>query len=55
VLVHADVFEGVSAGAEFAENGMLFAVEFVREGGRWLISAREPAETLLQLPPEMPD
>jgi hypothetical protein len=55
VLVHADVFEGVSVGAEFAENGMLFAVEFVRERDRWLMSAREPTGTLLQLPPERPD
>jgi hypothetical protein len=34
---------------------LLFAVEFVREGERWLMSAREPAETLLRLPPARAD
>ena len=55
VLVHADLVISESAGDGFVEDGLLFAVEFVREGGRWLMSARDPAETFLQLPPEMPD
>jgi hypothetical protein len=55
VLVHADVVVSGSAGDDFVEDGLLFAVEFVREGGRWLMSAREPAEPFLQLPPERPD
>jgi hypothetical protein len=56
VLVHAD-----AAGEEFAEDGRLFAVEFVRAGGRWLMSSRKPAQPDLFPPPagaggsELPD
>ena len=56
VLVHAD-----AAGEEFAEDGRLFAVEFVRTGGRWLLSSRDPAAPDLFPPPagaggfELPD
>jgi hypothetical protein len=56
VLVHAD-----AAGEEFAEDGRLFAVEFVRTGGGWLMSSREPAQPDLFPPPagaggsELPD
>jgi hypothetical protein len=55
VLVHADLVISESAGDGFLEDGLLFAVEFVREGERWLMSAREPAETLLRLPPARAD
>ena len=50
VLVHAGV-----AGGEFAEDGRLFAVEFVQIDGRWLMSAREPAEPDLFPPPTRAD
>ncbi len=51
VLLHADVADGdLDAG-----DGRLFAVEFVRDGGRWLMSAREPAEPDLSPPPPRAD
>jgi hypothetical protein len=46
VLVHAG-----AAGEGFAEDGRLFAVEFVRTGGRWLMSSRDPAQPDLFPPP----
>lgn len=46
VLVHGDVVDG-----DFAEDGRLFAFEFVRVGGRWLMSSREPAQPDLFPPP----
>jgi hypothetical protein len=50
VLVHASV-----AGEDFAEDGRLFAVEFVRTNGRWLMSFREPAQPDLFPPPARTD
>jgi hypothetical protein len=55
VLVHADVVAGESVGDGFLEDGLLFAVEFVREEGRWLMSARKPVEPVLQPPPQKYD
>ena len=52
VLLHAEVAAGEATGGDFADDGLLFAVEFVREGERWLMSTREPAEPFLQPPPE---
>ena len=39
VLIHAQVADG-----EFPDDEHLFAVTFVRVGGRWLMSSREPTE-----------
>jgi hypothetical protein len=50
VLIHADMVDG-----GFAEDGRLFAVEFVRIGGRWLMSAREPTYPDLFPPPARAD
>jgi hypothetical protein len=46
VLVHAQVWDG-----DYAEDGRLFEVEFVRDGGGWLMSTRRPFEPVLPLPP----
>lgn len=51
VLLHADVYEGDFA----AVDGRLFAVEFVQERGRWLMSGRERTEPSLKSPPQISD
>ena len=45
VLVHAQVADG-----EFPDDEHLFAVTFVRVGGRWLMSSREPTELVPTFP-----
>ena len=50
VLIHAGVVDG-----DFAEDGRLFAVEFVQIGGHWLMSAREPTQPDLFPPPARAD
>ena len=45
VLVHAQVAEG-----EFPEDEPLFAVTFVQVDGQWLMSSREPMESVLFFP-----
>jgi hypothetical protein len=46
VLLHAQVAEG-----EFPDDGRLFGLTFIKVGGRWLLSSREPLEPHLALPP----
>ena len=50
VLIHADLTDG-----DFAEDGMLFAVEFIRASGRWLMSRRELTQPDLFPPPARAD
>lgn len=50
VLVHGDIVDET-----FAENGRLFAVEFVHADGRWLMSSREPTQPDLFPPPARAD
>jgi hypothetical protein len=50
VLVHADLVDG-----DLVEDGQLFAVEFIRAGGRWLMSRREPTQPDLFPPPARAD
>ena len=50
VLIHADLTDG-----DFAEDGMLFAVELVRVDGRWLMSRRELTQPDLYPPPARAD
>jgi hypothetical protein len=50
VLVHANLVDG-----DFAEDGRLFAVEFVQLGGRWLMSSRELTQPDLFPPPARAD
>jgi hypothetical protein len=46
VLLHAQVAED-----EFPDDGRLFGLTFIKVGGRWLLSSREPLEPHLALPP----
>ena len=50
VLIHADLVDG-----DFSKDGKLFAIEFVRVGGRWLMSRRESAQPDLYPPPARAD
>jgi hypothetical protein len=50
VLIHADLVDG-----DLAEDGQLFAVEFIQAGGRWLMSRREPTQPDLFPPPARAD
>jgi hypothetical protein len=50
VLLHAQVAED-----EFPDDGRLFGLTFIKAGGRWLLSSREPLEPHLALPPSSAD
>ena len=65
VLLHARIMDpgkgmGEASGGDapdlpFAQDGQLFALTFVKVGGRWVVTGREPAESLLDLPPPAPE
>jgi hypothetical protein len=46
ILVHAQL-----DGGDFAENGRLFAVTFVRREGEWRMVGRQRTEPVLAFPP----
>jgi hypothetical protein len=48
VLLHAQTADG-----PFADDGHLFAVEFAKADGGWLVTNREPAEPALTFPPPL--